>query len=115
MHGISGRQPRSKAEHFARLKDYHDNMDGVGFGWWLDNRLAPAFKSGQESIPLVHGASAKQGSWGQSTERAGCWLQAVLQQQLGLGVRAQAQRISTSTLFSVSRVSSFLSLPRVAR
>ena len=25
------------------IKDYHDNMDGVGFEWWLENRLFSAF------------------------------------------------------------------------
>jgi hypothetical protein len=25
-------------------KDYHENMDGAGFEWWLENRLVPAFE-----------------------------------------------------------------------
>jgi transposase len=27
----------------SKFKDYHDNMDGEGFEWWLANRLIPAF------------------------------------------------------------------------
>ena len=27
----------------SKFKDYHDNMDGEGFKWWLANRLIPAF------------------------------------------------------------------------
>jgi len=26
------------------IKDYHGNMDGEGFEWWLDKRLIPAFE-----------------------------------------------------------------------
>jgi hypothetical protein len=29
----------------SKHKDYHKNMDGVGFEWWLENRLKPAFRA----------------------------------------------------------------------
>ena len=37
------------------IKDYHDNMDGVGFEWWLENRLFSAFeaKYGAEKKMIV--------------------------------------------------------------
>ena len=38
-------------------------------------------RSSQELLSGIHEASAKQGAWGQSAERAECGLQAVLQQQ----------------------------------
>ena len=28
----------------SKTGDYHDNMDGEGFNWWLLHRLIPAFK-----------------------------------------------------------------------
>ena len=46
-------------------------------------------KPSQELISGIHGAGAKQGPWGQSTERAGCGLHAMPQQKKlrGLSVR----------------------------
>ena len=37
-----------------------------------------AVKSSQKLLSGIYGASAKQGPWGQSVERAGCGLHAVL-------------------------------------
>mmetsp|Transcript_77725 Transcript_77725/g.155650 ORF Transcript_77725/g.155650 Transcript_77725/m.155650 type:complete len:160 (+) Transcript_77725:1052-1531(+) len=41
-------------------KDFHDNMDGVGFEWWLSNRLIPAFENnylGKKMILAMDNAS----------------------------------------------------------
>ena len=76
----------------------------------------PMSMSSHELLSGKHGAGAKQGPRGQSAERAGCGLQAVLQQQKAawVSVRAQARRISTSPFFYVLGFSSFLSPPRSA-
>ena len=62
--------------------------------------------SSQELLFGIHGASAKQGPWGQSAERAGCELKSVLRQQRlrGLSVRAQARRMGICLSFSVVEV-----------
>ena len=42
------------------IKDYHDNMDGAGFEWWLANRLFPAFTTmfpGKKMILVMDNAS----------------------------------------------------------
>ena len=60
MYGISGRQPRSKAEHFARLRDYHGNIEGAGFEWRPGNRLTPAFEKqfpGKKTVLVMYSAS----------------------------------------------------------
>ena len=80
--------------------------------WLLVHTRRARVKSSHELLPGIHGASAKQGPWGQSAERAGCGLKTVLQQQKlrGLSVRAQARRMGISLTFSVVGVSSFLSM-----
>ena len=43
------KEPANTAEWIweakSKHKDYHDNMDGEGFEWWLENRLVPAFEA----------------------------------------------------------------------
>jgi hypothetical protein len=47
-------------EASSKHKDYHKNMDGEGFEWWLENRLEPAFKKqypGKKMILVMDNAS----------------------------------------------------------
>ena len=56
-------------------------------------------KSSRELIFGIHKTGAKQGPWCLSAERAGCGLQVSSSKELrGLSARAQARRISISSL-----------------
>lgn len=44
----------------SKHKDYHKNMDGEGFEFWLENRLIPAFREqfpGKKMILVMDNAS----------------------------------------------------------
>jgi hypothetical protein len=50
----------------SKHKDYHKNMDGVGFEWWLENRLKPAFRAqfpGKKMILVIGTLSATHTSF----------------------------------------------------
>jgi hypothetical protein len=56
--GLSGStEPAATAEWIweakSTHKDYHANMDGVGFEWWLENRLISAFEAQHPGKKLI--------------------------------------------------------------
>ena len=67
-HGLTGsKEPAKTAEWIwkanKKFKDHHENMDGAGFEWWLNNRLVPAVEflfPGKKMILVMDNASYHQ-------------------------------------------------------
>ena len=62
MEGTRDQRPTAGWVWYAEsgIKVYHDNMDGAGFEWWVENRLIPGFEAqfpGKKMILVMDSAS----------------------------------------------------------